>query len=171
MRKLIYALAVALILTSGGCNSIRNDLSDDPVNGGEKAKQSEKVEDSSDVEALSDIETSSNAENDFVDFSKIGNWEVAYLHMQKIGKPVREFADNYSQWKCIGAPDGYVVYRDPENELHYAFDLPGSLNEYYKKELSGNEICMGIEADVGLFFQNIVWPQNISDVTRRIKPA
>jgi len=44
-----------------------------------------------------------------------------------------------------------MVYNNPENDLQYWIDSPGSFPDYYGKKLSGDEIYAGIGEKVLVF--------------------
>ena len=159
MKKLIHLFIGVILIISVGCTGVQGNSSDDLVNG-------DKNEDMSQEESL---EATNGLEKEFVDFSQKQNWGTAYSYMKAIGKPVKEVADNYTNWTLVGAPEASVVYKNPENELQYWFDLPGNINDFYGKKLIGDEICSGIGGDVGYFFPDAVWPQNISETEGYVK--
>lgn len=100
----------------------------------------------------------------FIDFSKQLHWEIAYQHMQSIGKPVGEISDNYLNWKFTDGYEGGAIFEDPESELEYAFVMMDDIYYYITgRKLSSDEVCYGVLGKVQSFFPDAKWPNNISE--------
>ena len=105
-------------------------------------------------------------DNGAIDFSQIARWGIAYPKMQMIGKSVRDIADNYKDWKYVDSNSGAVYYENPKNKatLAIAAGSTGSTEEQ-GKNLTGDEICIGVVDEMGHFFPGAEWPKSVSETT------
>ena len=93
---------------------------------------------------------------DYVDLSKMDNWELIYPLTKAINRPVNEIegVSNFELgwYEYDYSNEIYYYLENPENGLKYFIDYDGM------SDLSGEEICTGFEGEMKLFLPDVEWP-------------
>jgi len=124
------------------------------------------VTQSGNVDAKYDYEESFNKMilETTIDFSANENWRTIYPYIENLGKSVSEFAEDYMDWQSTGWAVGSsgVSFRNLNTDVIYVFapeefgklesESPDNLNLVLK----GNEILIGVGAEISYFFRNFI---------------
>lgn len=105
-------------------------------------------------------------EEDLINFSQKENWEIAYTHMQLIGKSVKEISDDYKAWKAEDGGYGFAIYTDPKNKIELYFI---ATNKQLADFFNGDEICVGFAGNLNLLFPDARGPNTISETEEYLK--